>query len=29
MKVYKAAREQGVGRKLPLWSHDADATAVE
>jgi alanine dehydrogenase len=29
MKVYKAARANGVGRKLPLWSHDADATAVE
>jgi alanine dehydrogenase len=29
IKVYKAAREQHVGRKLPLWSHDADITAVE
>lgn len=29
MKVYKAAREQNVGRKLPLWSTNADITAVD
>jgi alanine dehydrogenase len=29
MKVYKAAREQNVGRKLPLWSTSAETTAVD